>query len=108
MEQQARKSVLLLARERLDGKPVFAEAEQMGVQQVRVHGGVVMGIPVGTDAFIEGQLEAMVEKHVEELEVAKYFPKQVQRILLLLCFNQRMAHLLAESVATAPGRGSGG
>ena len=53
-----------------------------------------MGIPVGTDAFFEAQLETMVEKHIEELEAVKYFPKQFQWILLLLCFNQRMTHLL--------------
>ena len=53
-----------------------------------------MSIPVGTDAFIERQLETMVQKHIEELEAVKHFPKQFQWILLLLCFNQRMTHLL--------------
>ena len=54
MGLQPRKSVFLLAGERGWMRTVFAEAERMGVQ-VRVHGGVVMGIPVGTDVFIKGQ-----------------------------------------------------
>ena len=93
MELQPRKSVLLLARERTDGDTIFAEAERMGVQ-VCVQGAVVMGIPVGTERFIEDKLGTMVEKHVGELEAVKYFSKQFQWILLLLCFNQRMTHLL--------------
>ena len=78
--------MLLLARESLDVDPVFAEAERMCVQ-VRVHGGVVMGIPVGTDAFIEGQLETMMEKQIEELEAVKYFLHHSLLLSLLITFS---------------------
>ena len=93
MELQPRKSVLLLARDRLTDDPVHATAAQLGVQ-VCVNGCVVMGVPVGTDAFVEQKMEAMVDAHVGELEAVKYFSKQLQWTLLRLCFNQRVTHLL--------------
>ena len=68
-------------------------AAQLGVQ-VCVNGCVVMGVPVGTDAFVEQKMEAMVDAHIGELEAVKYFSKQLQWTLLRLCFNQRVTHLL--------------
>ena len=83
MELQPRKSLLLLPRERLDGDPVC---------RGRANGcsGACTWRRGHVDAFIEGQLETMMEKHIEELEAVKCFPKQFQWIFLLLCFNQRM------------------
>ena len=47
--------ILLLARERLLDDPVHAIAADIGVQ-LCVDGCVVMGVPVGMDALIEGRL----------------------------------------------------
>ena len=86
MELQPRKSVLLLARDRLTDDPVHATAAQLSVQ-VCYNGCVVMGVPVGTDAFFEQKMEAMVDAHIGELEAVKYFSKQLQWTLLRLCFR---------------------
>ena len=88
MELQPRKSVLLLARDRLTDDPVHATAAQLGVQ-VCVNGCVVMSVPVGTDAFVEQKMEAMVDAHIGELEAVKYFSKQLQWTLLRLFVSTR-------------------
>ena len=59
-----------------------------------VNGCVVIGVPVGTDAFVEQKMEAMVDAHIGELEAVKYFSKQLQWTRLRLCFSQRVTHLL--------------
>ena len=61
--------------------------------QLCVGGCAVIGVPVGTDGFIEGRLVSMLEAHVVELEAVKYFSKQLQWTLMLLCFNWRIPHL---------------
>ena len=104
MELQPRKSVLLLARDRLTDGPVHATAAQFGVH-VCVNGCVVMGVPVGTDAFVEQKMEAMVDAHIGALEAVKYFSKQLQWTLLRLCFSQRVTHLIM-GVTAAPGGSS--
>ena len=51
-----------------------------------------MGVLVGTDAFVEQRLEAMVDAHIAVREAVKYFSRQLQWTLLGRCFNQRVTH----------------
>ena len=64
---------------------------------------LVMSVPVGTDAFVEQMMEAMVDAHIAELEAVKYFSKQLQWTLL-----QPESDALFEGATAAPGGSSRG
>jgi hypothetical protein len=69
-----------------DGVRLAAAA--LGVQ-VYTDGIRVMGVPVGTDQFIEDDVGARLEEYVQDLHCLRYFTPHDQFALLLYCVNQR-------------------
>jgi hypothetical protein len=71
---------------------VCAKAEELGIA-VATEGTVVMGVPVGTDNYIEGALAAHVGELLLDVAALDYFTLHGQWTLLRVCVNQRPVYL---------------
>ncbi len=71
---------------------VRAKAEELGIA-VATEGTVVMGVPIGTDKYIEGALAAHVGGLLLDIAVLDYFTLHRQWTLLRMCVNQRPVYL---------------
>ena len=60
---------------------------------VRCDGIIVMGVPVGTDAYIQSQLQLRLGKYGADLEVLEPFTAQQQFAVISKCINARPKYL---------------
>ena len=93
LQMYPQKFKLLLGKERPADDPIFQTAEQMGVEVLR-DGIKSMGVPIGTDEYIEQTVEEMVGKYADDLQAIKYFTRQTQWAMILYCISQRPLFLL--------------
>ena len=86
MELVTRKCVAITSRARPDDDDVFDALQE---QQVRVQrdGGVMMGVPFGTDDFIDNHLGSLIDNYIKDLQALQFFDRQVAFTQLRMCIN---------------------
>ena len=84
---------LLLGKRRSRDDPIFDRARDLGFTVVE-DGVRVMGVPIGTDGFIEDDVGRRVQDCIEDLKAVKCYTAHTQWSMCLYCINARPVFLL--------------
>ena len=88
LELVTQKCVAITSRARPDDDDVF---DALRAQSVRVQrdGGVMMGVPFGTNDFIDNHVGSLIDNYIKDLQALQFFDKQAAFTQLRMCINAR-------------------
>jgi len=82
------KCVAITSRARPDDDELFEVLQQHRVT-VQRDGGVMMGVPFGTDDFIDNHVGNLIDNYIKNLHALQFFDRQAAFTLLRMCINAK-------------------